>query len=118
MSKMGRYCKAYPITRLREFKGWTENAQNARKEERLVDEKEVEIARELQDSSYLYLQENYTVTDGVFIDQNLIFDQVTPEWEEFCRTNLKFEVPAYQSIAATESAEARPSDLSESAPGS
>ena len=31
---------------------------------------------------------NFTVTDGIFIDENIIFSDVTPEWIEFCRNVL------------------------------
>ncbi|HEX8090572.1 MAG TPA: hypothetical protein VF762_17060 [Blastocatellia bacterium] len=101
MAQMGKYCKAYPIPRLRAFNGWSENAQNARREKRQIDGSEVEAPRELTDDDFLYLQENFTVTDGIFIDENIIFDNVSPEWIEFCKEDLKFEVPDYQSGAAT-----------------
>jgi hypothetical protein len=96
MAKMGRYCKAYPVERFREFSGWTENLQNLRKEEGQVDGKGVEIPRTLGENDYFYLQENYTVTDGIFLDENVIFDNVTPEWIAFCKDTLKFEVPVYE----------------------
>jgi hypothetical protein len=89
MSNMGKYCKAYPITRLREFGEWQEHSQNARKEN--------DVPRELTDADFLYLQENLVVTDGIFIDENVIFDNVTPEWIDFCKNVLKFEVPDYAS---------------------
>ena len=92
MSTMGKYCKAYPVDRFRQFSGWKENAAQARKEKREVDGNEVEVPREIDD--HLYLQENYTVTDGIFIDENIVFDEVTPEWMNYCRETLKFEVPA------------------------
>lgn len=97
MAEMGTYCKAYPIERFREFGGWSENAQNARKEKQLVDGQETEQVRDL--TGHLYLQENFTVTDGIFIDQNIIFDQVTPEWVSFCKETLKFEVPEDDSVS-------------------
>lgn len=87
MGKMGSYCKAYPITRFREFSGWTENSRNARQEN--------DAPRALTDSDFLYLQENFVVTDGIFLDENVIFDNVTPEWIEFCKSKLEFEVPEY-----------------------
>jgi hypothetical protein len=37
---------------------------------------------------------NFTVTDGIFIDENTIFDKVTPEWIEYCRTVLGLNHPA------------------------
>ena len=98
MAQKGRYCKAYPITRLREFSGWSENKQNVRKDKQQVDGKEVVTQRELTDADFLYLQENFVVTDDIFIDENIIFDQVTPEWIEFCKNTLKFEIPVYETI--------------------
>jgi len=101
MANMSRYCKAYPIARLREFKGWAENAQNAREETQTIEGKEVSAPRPLTDSDFLYLQENFTITDGIFLDQNIIFDQVGPEWIEFCKSRLKFEMPEYQRASQT-----------------
>ena len=97
MAKMGTYCKAYPIGRFREFPDWTENTQNLRKE-RTDDGQEVQ--RQLTDDSFLYLQENYVVTDGIFLDENIVYDNVTPEWIEFCKESLKFEVPVYNTVKA------------------
>lgn len=111
MPTMGRYCKAYPISMLREFAGWTETEQNARREKRLMEGQEIEVTRELTDDAYLYLQEDYTVTDGIFNDENTIFDKVTPEWVEYCSNILKFEVPLQSSAAAiaSEGAESKES---------
>lgn len=85
MATMGKYCKAYPIQKLRQFSQWAENTDNTRKEKKEVDGKELEINRELTDDDFLYLQENYVVTDGIFKDENIIFDNVTPEWKDFCK---------------------------------
>ena len=101
MAKMGSYCKAYPARRFREFQGWSENLENLRKEPREVDGQMVEVTRELEADPFFYLQENYVVTDGIFVDESIIFDKVTPEWIEFCRDTLKFEVPVYEPVKAT-----------------
>ena len=93
MARMGKYCKAYMIPSFREFSGWTENSENARKENG--------SPRQLTEADFLYLQENYVVTDGLFLDENVIFNNVTPEWIEFCKHVLNFEVPEYAS-ATTE----------------
>ena len=93
MATMGKYCKAYMIPSFREFSGWTEKAENARMENG--------SPRQLTDFDFLYLQENYVVTDGTFIDENVIFNNVTPEWIDFCKSVLKFAVPEYAS-ASTE----------------
>jgi hypothetical protein len=102
MAKMGKYCKAYPIDRFREFAGWTENAENLRKEKQQIDGQEVNAPRTLTDTDFLYLQENYTVTDGIFLDENIIFDNVTPEWIDFCKNTLKFEIPVYEPVRVAE----------------
>jgi len=74
MGKMGKYCKAYPIARFREYERWTEKTDNIKR-------------------GHLYLQENYIVTQGVFMDEDIVFDDVTPEWIDFCKNALKFETP-------------------------
>jgi hypothetical protein len=111
MAVMGRYCKAYPISRFREYKGWTEKAENARKETRIEDGREVEVERQLTDEDYLYLQENYVVTDGAFLDENIIFDDVTPEWKDFCARTLKFEVPVYGTGDGVSSSEDKANEI-------
>jgi hypothetical protein len=100
MAKMGKYCKAYPIQRFREFKGWQENTDNLRKEKQQVDGREEMVSRQLTEDDFLYLQENFQVTDGIFIDENIVFAEVTPEWIDFCKNTLKFEVPVYEPVTA------------------
>ncbi len=88
MPKVGKYCKAYPIARFREYKGWAEKAENVKKD-------------------HLYLQENYVVTDGIFMDERVVFDDVTPEWIDFCKNTLKFEVPVYDEPVMAKNEENR-----------
>lgn len=99
MAKMGRYCKAYPVSRFRESSLWNEELQNARTEKREIEGVEVEAPREITDDDHFYLQEDYTVTDGIFLEENVIFSEVTPEWRAFCAESLKFELPAAEPIA-------------------
>ena len=94
MAIIGKYCKSYELSRLRQFSGWTEKKENARKIRKDVDGETVEVPRELTDSDYVYLHGDYTVTDGIFIDENIIFSDVTPEWIEFCRDVLGQPPPA------------------------
>jgi hypothetical protein len=98
MTTMGKYCKAYPIERLRQFTNWTENKENTRKEKQEIDGKEIEKNRILTNDDFLYIQENYVVTDGIFKDENIIFDAITPEWKDFCTNNLSFEIPNYEPV--------------------
>ncbi len=98
MATMGKYCKAYSLQKLRQFSQWNENLENYRKEKQEVDGREVEAKRVLTDDDFLYLQENYVVTDGIFKDENIIFDNVTPEWKEFCHKTLAFEIPVSEPV--------------------
>lgn len=98
MATMGKYCKAYLINKLRQFKQWNENLENTRKEKQEIDGKEVEVKRVLKDDDFLYLQENYVVTDGIYKDENIIFDNATPEWKQFCQKTLEFETPVYETV--------------------
>lgn len=98
MAEMGKYCKAYLAKQFREYPNWSEKKENVRKEKKDVDGKEVEVERELNDDSILYLQENYLVTDGIFKDENIIFDNVSDEWKEYCHGTLAFEIPNYEPI--------------------
>lgn len=90
MTILGKYCKGFPLRQLRQFPGWCEEGQNARTVIVEVDGEMVETPRELADGDYVYVQRNFTVTDGIFIDENIIFSNVTPEWIEFCRNVLGF----------------------------
>jgi hypothetical protein len=94
MATMGTYCKAYPIGRFREFAAWRERAENARPEKQETGGATVEAPRTLTDADWLYLQENLVVTDGIHLDQYVIFEDVTPAWERFCRDTLQFDGPA------------------------
>jgi hypothetical protein len=94
MPKVGKYCKAYSVNRFRQFEKWVES------ESSVSDTKEAGIHLEpssealLDEHKYLFIHENLIVTRGIFTDEKIVFDQITPEWENFCRNELKFEVPA------------------------
>jgi aspartyl/asparaginyl beta-hydroxylase (cupin superfamily) len=81
MAKIGTYCKAYPVKQLRQYPQW----------------QKVETNQQISDDKILYIQENYIVTEGIFQDENIIFDDVTLEWQEFCQQILKFQIPQYET---------------------
>jgi hypothetical protein len=102
MTAMGKYCKAYLLMKMREFDGWSERAENAREEKQGDGGEEGRVPRKLMEDSIVYLQENYVVTDGVFKDENIIFDNVTPEWIAYCHKDLGFDIPGYTQSEVTE----------------
>ena len=79
MATMGRYCKAYPAQRFQEFPGWPADLP--------VPEGVPE------EDHYYFLQENHTVTSDIFLE-DVVFGDVSEEWQRFCREVLAFEVPA------------------------
>jgi len=101
MAEMGKYCKAYTLGTLRKFSGWTDKRESALIERRQEVVSDAESKRESTDSDILYLQENFAVTDGIFIDEGIVFDQISPEWIEFCKNELKFQVPTDEASAST-----------------
>ena len=61
--------------------------------------------RELSDSDVVFLHQDFTVTQLIWPGENVIFNQVTPEWLEFCEQELQFRVPDdLDLIASTETA--------------
>lgn len=94
MPTLGKHCKSYRLQLFRQFPGWTEDLKNARKIRKEIEREIVEVERELNDSDYLYLQENFTVTDSIFVDENIIFSNVTATWIDFCLNVLGVQFPA------------------------
>ncbi|WP_414526551.1 hypothetical protein [Nodularia chucula] len=78
MPQIGKYCKAYLLQQLRQYKNWQENPN---------------LQQQLTEDSILYIQENYVVTTGIYLDENIIFNHITPEWQEFCQQTLQFTIP-------------------------
>jgi hypothetical protein len=94
VSQMGAYCKAYLASSMRSYPGWKEKPEALRQPESAVaGGQSVEKRTQLKDDDIVYLQENYFVTDDVFKDQNIIFDDVTEEWRQFCTVEVNFNIP-------------------------
>lgn len=92
MATMGKYCKAHLVKQFRQFSEWTEDIaaiQNS--------PDDTPAKQAFEDDDVLYLQENYVVTNGIFKDEQIVFDRVTPEWQHFCQTVLQFEIPAFET---------------------
>lgn len=97
MAEMSDYCKAYLAKDLRKFDGWKEDTSNLRTETEEVDGQEQEVQREeIGDEDILYVHDSYIVTDDVFNDEHVVFDDVTDEWKTFLHDELDFEVPEYE----------------------
>jgi ankyrin repeat protein len=72
------YAKGYLLGDFRKFSGWRAENENS---------------RELSDSEVVFLHQDLTVTQLIWPGENVIFNQDTPEWRDFCSQQLQFEVP-------------------------
>jgi len=77
---MGKYCKAYHVEQLARYKKWPES---------------ITAPTSSEDRSFLFLQENFTVTEGIFMDEKIVLGQVTDDWKTFCQNELQFSIPEY-----------------------
>jgi hypothetical protein len=82
MAQVSRYCKAYLESTLRQFPGWCERSAGP-----AVDS--------APGSTVYFLHENYVVTRGIYVDEDIVFDSVTPEWIQHCVDVLAFRVPDF-----------------------
>ncbi|MBD2533806.1 hypothetical protein H6G97_31330 [Nostoc flagelliforme FACHB-838] len=104
MATVGKYCKAYLVQELCQFLNWDTQVDYLKKESQYIDGKEVQYERKLTDEDVVYLQENYVVTDGIFFDDHIVYNNITPEWQAFCKTVLQFDVSTDEPVKVSISA--------------
>lgn len=81
MANLGRYCKAYYLSELRAFPGWSEPP--AAGDQRRPDD------------TIVYVHEQFTVTEGLAVDEGVLFRGADDAWVSFCRETLRYEPPAW-----------------------
>jgi len=110
--EMGRYCKAYEAHRFKDYPGWDPDLSRLRQPEADKPGEEPEARTRIEDDDVLYLQEDLTVTDDVYRDEYLVFQDPSEEWQKFCRETLEFAVPedVLAISAQEEEAAARPAE--------
>lgn len=69
------YCIACYLGDLRRYPGWTSDAHD------------------LKDEDVVFLHQDYTVTRSMWAGEDVIFNDVTEQWKEFCNNELRFAVP-------------------------
>jgi hypothetical protein len=76
MSK--KYCKAYYLRDLRAYPDWPEQGEEGAGS---------------SDDEVVYLWDDFTVVKSPVLPDSVLFEQVTPEWKDFCTAVLQFEIP-------------------------
>ncbi len=89
-----KYCKAYYLKDIRQFSAWAEKRE--------------EGAPDFSDDDVVYLWDDFTVVKSPVLPDGVIFDQVTPEWQNFCKTTLQFSIPEDLLYAYEENKESTP----------
>jgi hypothetical protein len=41
----------------------------------------------------VFIHQDFTVTETMWRDQRIVFDDVDEDWKEFCANTLRFKVP-------------------------
>lgn len=85
-----KYCKAYPLEELRKYQAWSESQINWKKEN---DGSNNGDEGSLTDNNIVFIHQDFTVTESVYHDENVIFNDASPGWKEFCTNSLEFKVP-------------------------
>ncbi len=94
MAKLGRYSKSYPVELFERFPSWKPLVPPLKSKPH--PDTQLSARSDFGDTSsgsgshYYVLQEDYTVTAGLFLDEDIAFNEVTDEWKEFCRDVLGF----------------------------
>jgi uncharacterized protein len=88
-----QYCKAYQLADLRRFPGWRED-QTGRKAKKEGEEG-------LRDDSIVYLHQDYSVTESIWSNENVIFNDDSDEWKAFCTSTLNFSIPRMIDLATS-----------------
>ena len=96
-----RYCCAFEVSQLREFAGWP------KEDSRVVPSDNGHPSgdsdAEASENDIVYLHQDFTVTRLIWHNEDVIFDEVTPEWKDFCVNSLQFKVPDDLDLISTAS---------------
>ncbi len=89
-----KYCLACHLKELRQFPAWTENTLEwGTVSSSSPSGNGTGGAQSLADDKIVYLHEDFTVTTSIWPEENVLFNQVSDEWKNFCTNELKFRVP-------------------------
>lgn len=100
-SSVENYARAYLLRDLRKFSDWREEKINWKE---TVPASENGNSPELSDDDVVFLHQDFTVTHLIWPGENVIFNQVTPEWLGFCAQELQFKVPDALDLIASDRA--------------
>jgi hypothetical protein len=77
-----KYCAAFHLEELRGYPAWKEQPVKAG-----------DNGAEPAGDEVVFLHQDYSVTKSIWPGEGVVFDDVTEQWKDYCRTRLKFAVP-------------------------
>jgi uncharacterized protein len=83
-----KYCKAYHLRELRQYPAWAERRINWKQRENSSDSE-----APFPEDKIVFLHQDCSVTESMWHNENVIFNDVNSDWEAFCLSSLKFKVP-------------------------
>ena len=88
-----QYCKAYHLKDLRLFTAWSESRINWKAAGKATNGDGPDETESLRDEDIVFVHQDYTVTRSMWHNEDVIFERVSSQWEEFCSQTLEFRVP-------------------------
>ncbi len=87
------YCKAYYLRDLRKFSGWAEERKNWKINRYWSEAMKADFEKPLEDADVVFVHHDLVVTRSMWRDEHVIYDAITPAWQEFCHSRLGFRIP-------------------------
>jgi len=106
------YCKAYYLRDLRRWPEWQQRST--------LPSSATQSSTDVPDETVVFIHQDFTVTQSMWHEEEVLMAQVTESWRRFCENELAFFVPddidvieseqraSKAETLATESPEARP----------
>ena len=88
-----KYCSALHLGDLRRYPAWSEKKLEPKKTDGKKSSEPAVENEALTDEDVVFLHQDYTVTKSMWAGEDVLFDDVTEQWKEFCNKELRFSVP-------------------------
>ena len=79
-----KFCSAFYVKELRGYSAWTENEIKAA---------DANAPQQLSGDDVVFLHGDYSVTRSIWANEDVVFDKVTDQWKDFCKSELQFTIP-------------------------
>jgi ankyrin repeat protein len=92
-----KYCKSYHLGDLRKYPAWSEGRINWKKKSDNSSNSNGNgngnADGPFTDDKIVFIHQDFTVTESVWHNENVLFNDADPSWKEFCVNSLNFKIP-------------------------